>query len=566
MKNNILIYLIKKIKIPKFLIFWAMLISIIGTIIGLAIPIYTGKVVDQISNVNMNLILILIFIFISSSILEGVGIYLLSKSGEIIIYYLRLDLWEHLIFLKMDFFDDNESGKLMSRVIEDTNIINTFVSERLPSVIPSLITLIGAIIMLLLLDWQMTLLTFVTLPILLIIIIPLSNKVENISIKNQNEAAIFNSLLSRVLTNILLVKTTISEKIEIENASKNLRNLYDLGLKEAKIKSIITPIVSVVMLCVIATILGFGGYRVSNNIISSGTLVAMIFYVFQLTSPILSFSLLFTDYKKCVGASKRIYEIYQKDQEKNLGFKNNIEDDKYNISFKNVYFSYNNSTLIEDISFEANFGEITAIVGPSGSGKTTIFKLIERIYDIQYGEISINNIDIRELNIYSLRKNIGYVSQENLMMAGSIKDNLLYGLNNKLSEKNIQKSLDLSNSTKFVSVLSDGLNTNIGENGLKLSGGQKQRIDIARVLLRNPKILLLDEITSNLDSESESNIQRVLESLKKEYTTLIIAHRLSTIKKADKIIFIDDGKVTGVGTHNYLINNHQKYYEYVKQQ
>lgn len=566
MKNNILIYLIHKTKIPKLIIILAMLISVVGTLIGLAIPIYTGKVVDQISNINITMIILFVVVFISSALLEGLGMYLLCKSGEVIIYHLRLNLWKHLIYLKMDFFDDNESGQLMSRIIEDTNIINTFISERLPSVIPSLITLIGAVVMLLILDWQITLLTFITIPILLMMIIPLSNKVESISIKNQNEAALFNGLLNRVLTNIILVKITVSEKKEIKNASDNLKKLYELGLKEAKIKSIITPIVSIVMLCVIATLLGFGGYRVSSKAITSGTLIAMIFYVFQLTSPILSFSLLLTDYKKSLGASRRIYDIYQENKEEDINEKSFINRYQCNVKFENVYFSYKDKIVLEDVTFDANFGEITAIVGPSGSGKTTIFNLIDRIYDLETGSIYIYNKNIKDINIYDLRKQIGYVSQDNLMMMGSIRENLLYGIDNTYSEEKIRESLELSDCMSFVNKMNNGLNENIGESGSKLSGGQKQRLDIARVLLRQSRILLLDEITSNLDSESENNIQRVLENIKKNHTILIIAHRLSTIKKADKIIFVDNGKVTGIGSHEYLLKNHQKYYQYVQSQ
>ncbi|MCE5154971.1 ABC transporter ATP-binding protein [Staphylococcus hyicus] len=570
MQNNDLFNILTRVTWPKKLLFLSTMLLILNSIGTLIIPLFTGKVVDWISTNKFNTHLILLFLlfFLFNTILQGFTSYILSNIGEKIIYLIRLDLWKHIILLKYDFFDKNDSGKLMSRITDDTNIINSFISERVPSVVPSLLILCGSIIMLLILDWQMTILTFLILPIFLAIILPLGKKMESISIKTQNESSEFSGLLGRVLTEIKLVKISTSENIEIVKSEKNLKQIYDLGLKEAKIKSILSPISGLVMMITISIILGFGGYRVSTNAISAGTLVTMIFYVVQLTAPILNIGTIVTDYKKALGASKRISQIYTEEKE----FKQNYNDIDFrefkfeSIRFEGVKFQYNNTPVLNNLSFDVSHGDMVAIVGPSGSGKTTLFNLMERLYHINEGSIIVNGMSLYDIPLDLWRRKIGYVMQDNSMMSGKVIENLTYGLNYSVSMENIIESTKLSFCYEFINKLPDKFDAVIGERGNKLSGGQKQRIDIARSFIKNPDILLLDEATSNLDSESEMNIRKSLESLMKNRTTFIIAHRLATIKKASKIIFLDNGTITGLGSHEELFENHKKYKRFVLSQ
>lgn len=567
-KQNPLLYLLKKVDWPKKLVFTAMTLSILGSLSGLLVPLFTGKLVDTFNAESLDLRMVWLFIgvFLVNAVLSGIGTYLLSKIGEKTIYSIREKLWKHLINLKMSFFDKNESGQLMSRITDDTNVINLFISEKAPSVLPSLLTLKGSIVMLFILDWQMTLMTFLILPIFIGIMVPLGRKMGKISKDTQTEISRFSGILGRVLTEMKLVKVTTSEEKELEKTKGTLLGIYDLGLKEAKIRAIISPLSGVIMTLTVAVILGFGGIRVSSGAITAGTLVAMIFYVVQLSAPILNFSMFLTDYKKAVGASERIYEIYQEEAEKRGDDHNQPITNHQDITFENVSFGYEAHSVIKDLSLSIRSGEVTAFVGPSGSGKSTLFSLIERLYPIDHGQILYGNQPIDDISLKYWRQKIGYVMQSNAMMSGTIRDNLTYGVYSEVEEETLVHYTKMARCYDFIMAFPQGFDTEIGERGTKLSGGQRQRIDIARSFIKNPDILLLDEATANLDSESEFYIQQALNELMKDRTTIVIAHRLATIKKANQIVFLDKGQITGVGTHQELLASHEKYRHFVNTQ
>lgn len=567
-KQNPLLYLLKKVDWPKKLVFTAMTLSILGSLSGLLVPLFTGKLVDTFNAESLDLRMVWLFIgvFLVNAVLSGIGTYLLSKIGEKTIYSIREKLWKHLINLKMSFFDKNESGQLMSRITDDTNVINLFISEKAPSVLPSLLTLMGSIVMLFILDWQMTLMTFLILPIFIGIMVPLGRKMGKISKDTQTEISRFSGILGRVLTEMKLVKVTTSEEKELEKTKGTLLGIYDLGLKEAKIRAIISPLSGAIMTLTVAVILGFGGIRVSSGAITAGTLVAMIFYVVQLSAPILNFSMFLTDYKKAVGASERIYEIYQEEAEKRGDDHNQPITNHQDITFENVSFGYEAHSVIKDLSLSIRSGEVTAFVGPSGSGKSTLFSLIERLYPIDHGQILYGNQPIDDISLKYWRQKIGYVMQSNAMMSGTIRDNLTYGVYSEVEEETLVHYTKMARCYDFIMAFPQGFDTEIGERGTKLSGGQRQRIDIARSFIKNPDILLLDEATANLDSESEFYIQQALNELMKDRTTIVIAHRLATIKKANQIVFLDKGQITGVGTHQELLASHEKYRHFVNTQ
>ncbi|MBI5971714.1 ABC transporter ATP-binding protein [Staphylococcus caledonicus] len=568
--QNPLFFLFKRLSWPYALIITAIIISSLGSISGLLIPLFTGRLVDKFStsSINWNIVILFAGIFIVNALLSGIGIYLLSKIGEKMIYDIRSILWEHIIKLKMPFFDKNESGQLMSRLTDDTKVINEFISQKLPQLLPAVITLVGSIVMLFIMDWQMTLLTFIAIPIFMAIMIPLGRKMQKISINTQTEIANFSGLLGRVLTEMRLVKVSNTERKELNNAHYNLRAIYDLGLKQAKIVAIIQPISSVIMLLMIAIILGFGAIRIATGAITAGALIAMIFYVMQLSMPLMNLSTLVTDYKKAVGASSRIFEIMQEPVEPMTDLEPvaNVSITDGELAFEEVNFKYDVQPILNDVSFRIPQGKVSAFVGPSGSGKSTIFNLIERMYETEAGDIKYGEQSIYDIPVTNWRQKIGYVMQSNSMMSGTIRDNILYGINREVSDEELIRYAKLANCHDFIMQFDDGYDTLVGERGLKLSGGQRQRIDIARSFVKNPDILLLDEATANLDSESEQKIQEALEILMEGRTTIVIAHRLSTIKKAGQIIFLDQGRVTGKGTHSELMANHEKYRQFVSTQ
>ena len=569
-QQNPLFFLFKRLSWPYGLIIAAVIITSLGSLSGLLVPLFTGRIVDKfsVSSINWGIIGIFGAIFLVNALLSGVGLYLLSKIGEKIIYAIRSILWEHIIQLKMPFFDKNESGQLMSRLTDDTKVINEFISQKLPNLLPSVLTLIGSLVMLFIMDWKLTLLTFITIPIFVFIMIPLGRVMQKISTNTQSEIANFSGLLGRVLTEMRLVKVSNTERLELDNAHVNLKKIYHLGLKQAKISAIVQPISGVVMLLTIAIILGFGALEIGTGAITPGTLIAMIFYVIQLSMPLINLSTLVTDYKRAVGASQRIHEIMQEPIEPTEALSESkdeiVEDGE--LSFENVDFKYDVKKILNDVIFNIPQGKVSAFVGPSGSGKSTIFNLIERMYDIESGDIKYNHRSIYDIPLSKWRNKIGYVMQSNSMMSGSIRDNILYGINRKVTDDELIEYAKLANCHEFIMQFDEGYDTMVGERGLKLSGGQRQRIDIARSFVKNPDILLLDEATANLDSESEVKIQEALETLMEGRTTVVIAHRLSTIKKAGQIIFIDKGQVTGKGTHGELMASHEKYKNFVTSQ
>ncbi|AVP35709.1 ABC transporter ATP-binding protein [Staphylococcus felis] len=567
-ESNPLFFLLKKISWPTKLIIIAVVIASLGSVSGLLVPLFTGQMVDKftLDSINPTFIILLIAVFLFNAVLGGIGYYLLNKIGEKVIYAIRSVLWHHIIHLKMPFFDQNESGQLMSRLTDDTKVINNFISQKLPNFFPSVITLVGSLIMLFILDWQMTLLTFITIPIFALIMIPLGKLMQKISSNTQSEIANFSGLLGRVLTEMRLVKVANTEKLELEKAHHNLSAIYRLGLKQAKIAAVVQPISGIIMLITIGIILGFGGLRIASGAISAGTLVAMIFYVLNLSMPLINLSTLVTDYKKAVGASSRIYEILQEPLEEIDAPKQSETIPNGDLTFDHVHFSYDVKPILQDVSFNIARGEVTAFVGPSGSGKSTIFSLIERMYEISSGDITFNQKSIYHLPLTDWRRKIGYVMQSNAMMNGTIRDNILYGIERRVSDDELMHYAKLANCHDFIMEFEQGYDTLVGERGLKLSGGQRQRIDIARSFVKNPDILLLDEATANLDSESEQKIQDALNALMENRTTIVIAHRLSTIKKAGQIIFLDQGHVTGRGRHETLMKEHVKYQQFVNTQ
>ncbi|MGA4515497.1 ABC transporter ATP-binding protein [Staphylococcus caledonicus] len=567
-KDNPLLYLFKKISWPWSLIALSIFISSLGSLTGILIPLFTGKIVDNFTHGGINFYFIIIFcsIFILNALLGGIGLYLLIKIGEHVIYSIRKLLWKHLIYLNTTFFDRNENGQIISRITDDTNLINIFISQKLPSLFPTLLTVIGSIIMLLILDWKMTILIFTVLPILFLIMIPLSKIIQRISFKTQKEIADFSGFLGKIITVIRLVKVSNTEEQELKKSYKSLENIYMLGIKRAKIFALIQPLSSLTILLSIGIILGFGGIRVVEGAITSGTLVSMIFYIIQLSMPLTNLSTLFNDYQKAVGGSQRIYEIMKEKKENyNLCTSTKPFEDG-DLIFKNVSFKYKNLWILKNLNLYIEKGTTVALVGPSGSGKTTILNLISRIYSINQGNITINNKSIYDIDLTSLRKNIGYAMQDNNLISGSIEYNLMYGTNKKINYSELIEYTQMTNCHNFIQQLQKDYKTVVEENGKNLSGGERQRINITRNFIKNPNILLLDEITSNLDSNSELKIQRALNHLMKNKTILISAHRLSTIKSADKIIFLDNGVITGEGTHETLLNTHDKYRNFVLSQ
>ncbi|GLB61002.1 ABC transporter ATP-binding protein [Cytobacillus sp. NCCP-133] len=564
------ISLILSTKIPKTSLIIGLAASILTTLTGLVVPLLTKNLVDgfSVKSLSAPLIIGIGAAFIIQAIISGISIYLLSYVGQKVVARLRNRMWMKLIRLPVRFFDKQSSGQTVSRVVNDTSIVRELITSHFPQFITGIISIIGAISILLVMDWKMTLLMLISVPITLAIMIPLGRKMAKISRGLQDETATFTGHITQTLSEIRLMKSSTAEQNEEEKGLNGIDMLLGFGLREARIFAMIGPTMYLIMMTVIVMIIAYGGMRVASGTMSTGSLVAFLLYLFQIIMPITSFAMFFTQLQKAKGATERIIEILKQPLEEGQdGI--DIDISNHPIAIDQVSFSYSEEEpVLQNVSLEAQPGQMIALAGPSGSGKTTLFGLLERFYEPTAGEIRIGGTPIQHISLKSWRSQIGYVSQESAMMAGTIRENLCYGLEKpeSISDEHLWEVAKMAYADQFIEDFPKGLDTQVGERGVKLSGGQRQRIAIARAFLRDPKILMMDEATASLDSQSEGIVQRALTRLMKGRTTFVIAHRLSTIVDADKIVFIEKGRVTGIGTHYELTQTHELYREFAEQQ
>lgn len=562
--------LILSTNIPRAAFIIGLAASILTTIAGLIVPLLTKQLVDgfSVSSLSFSLAAAIGAAFIIQAIVSGLSTYLLSAVGQKMVASLREQMWRKLIRLPVPFFDQTASGQTVSRVVNDTSVVKELVSNYFPQFVTGIISIVGAVAILLVMDWRMTLVMLLSVPVTMLIMIPLGRRMAKISRGLQDETAAFTGDVQQTLSEIRLMKASNAEQLEEKQGFNGIERLLQYGLKEARIFALISPLMYLIVMAVIVMIITYGGMRVASGAMTTGALVAFLLYLFQIIMPITSFAMFFTQLQKAKGATERIIEILnQPPEETRKGIVLDIANKS--VRFVHVSFSYDEEEpVLKDISLEARPGEMVAFAGPSGGGKTTMFGLLERFYEPTEGEIYIGNIPIRDLSMESWRSQIGYVSQDSPMMAGTIRDNLCYGLENAeaISDDQLWKVAEMAYADQFIKEFPQGLKTEIGERGVRLSGGQRQRIAIARAFLRDPKILMMDEATASLDSQSEGIVQQALTRLMEGRTTFVIAHRLSTIVEADRIFFIEKGELTGSGTHEELIQSHELYRQFAEQQ
>ena len=569
-KNSLkpFISLIFSIGIPKSTLIFGLIFSLVTTITGLVIPMLTRQFIDgfSLAAVSRTLIIAIVGAFILQAVINGVSTYLLAYVGQKVVANMREKMWLKIVRLPVSYFDTQQSGESVSRIVNDTGIVKDLISQHFPQFVSGLISIVGAVIILFIMDWKMTLIMLISVPITVAIMAPLGSKMAKISKGLQDETATFSGNIQQTISEIRLMKSSNAENFEEQKGKTGIQSLLRFGLKEAKIFALIGPFMYTVVMFVIVMIIGYGGIRVAEGTMSTGSLVAFLLYLFQIIFPITSFAMFFTQLQKAKGATERISHILDMPLEEGQeGIEMDIRNEP--IQVHNISYAYNeDEPVIKDVSFEAKPGEMIAFAGPSGGGKTTLFAILERYYIPTSGAIMVGNTPVDEISLASWRSQIGYVSQESAMMSGTIRDNLCYGLNKEVSDDQLWEVAKMAYADEFIRSFANGLDTEVGERGVKLSGGQKQRIAIARAFLRDPKILLMDEATASLDSQSESVVQQALSRLMEGRTTFVIAHRLSTIVDADKIIFIEKGQITGMGTHAELTESHALYRKYAEQQ
>ncbi|GAQ00732.1 ABC transporter ATP-binding protein [Companilactobacillus pabuli] len=559
--------LINSVNPKKSLFIIGLLLSLVTSGASLIVPQLTKGLVDTsgLSKIDGKMLAVLILAFVIQLGFGTIGGYILRFVGESSVKTLREKLWAHLLKLPVDYFDDHKSGESSSRLVNDTSVIKDLITSQFPNFITGAIQLIGSMIILFFMDWKMAALMFSIVPIIVLILLPIGRIMSRLGRKLQAATADFNADASEKLSEVRLIKSSNGEQFEKQTGGNLIDKIFKVGIKDAKVEAVLQPIMTTVMLGIFVGILGYGAVRIQQGTLTSGSLVAFLLYLFNIITPVASFATFFSQVQKAMGSTERIQEILNTNPENTQGKILDVEGQTINA--QHLDFSYDpKHPILQNVSFEAKPNTVIAFAGPSGGGKSTIFSLLERFYQPDSGEIFIGKDNIKQIDLNNWRSQIGYVSQDSAVFAGSIRDNLQYGLDEKLSDEQLWHGLELAYAKEFVSNFPEQLDTQIGERGVKLSGGQKQRIAIARAFLRNPKILMLDEATASLDSESEEKVQRALDQLMVGRTTLVIAHRLSTIVDADQIYFIEHGQITGHGTHKQLMQDHELYAQYVNEQ
>lgn len=489
-------------------------------------------------------------------------VYILHYTSQKIIFNIRQEVFSHLHKMSLTYFDNNPVGRLVTRVTNDTETLNEMYTNVLINLFKDIFLLVGIIIAMLKLNYKLALITFLVIPLILIASIIFRIKIREVYRLVRIRLARINATLNENITGMETVHIFKKEDKKFKEFDNINKDYYDAAKREIKVYAIFRPTIEVIRSLGIALLIWFGGRDVLSGFVEFGVLYAFVNYLEQFFQPITDLTEKYNILQSAMASSERIFMILDKEEDiKNPATPKPLGNVKGKIEFKNVWFAYEDENwVLQDVSFTINPGETVAFVGATGAGKSSIINLISRFYDIQKGKILIDGKNIKEIDKYELRQHIGVVLQDVFLFTGTIKDNIR--LNNAdICDKKLEEVSKYVNAHNFISKLPKGYNEPVMERGATLSSGQKQLIAFARALSFNPDILILDEATSNIDTETERLIQDALLKLIKGRTTIAIAHRLSTIQHSDKIIVLHKGRIREIGTHQDLLQKEGIYYD-----
>ncbi|MBN1445888.1 MAG: ABC transporter ATP-binding protein [Candidatus Omnitrophica bacterium] len=559
--------LIGYLKPYKWQALTAFLLSVIIQAAQLAPPMIIGWIVDLAAGkgllLRLNLMLILLAgAFLLSAILSGVKTFILGRLGQKIIHDLRTDTYNNLQRLSLGYYDNTQTGAIMSRVTNDVNEVERVIVEGTDTFTVAVITLLGIIIILFKLNFKMALAASIPIPILSAITFIIMRRAHRIYRQVRKDLGDMNAILQDNISGIREIKSFTQEDYEERRFAAKSSNYLLSNMKAIRLWSSFFPQIMFFSSIGTVLVLWYGGRSTMiYGTPTPGEIVAFLFYLNLFYMPVRQLNMFNHMLQHARAASERIFEII--DAEPAIADAKDAvnlpEPVKGEVSFKNVYFSYKKGEVVlKDITFTAKQGEKIALVGPTGAGKSTIAGLIPRFYEADSGTIAIDGTDVKKIRLNNLSGNIGIVAQEPFLFNGTIFENIAYGKRSASMEE-VTAAAKAANAHQFIAALPNGYENEVGERGIKLSVGEKQRIAIARALLKNPPILILDEATSSVDVHTESLIQEAVERLISSRTAFIIAHRLSTIRKADRILVIDGGRIAEEGTHESLLKEGQIY-------
>jgi subfamily B ATP-binding cassette protein MsbA len=553
----------------------AALILVLVGLLTLVFPWAVQRLVDVVvagqNAAQLGLIALALFgTFVVRSLLSIASTYLLAWVGERVVVRLRRDIYEHLLSQSLGFFSEQRVGEIVSRISNDVLVIQYAVTGDLVGLLQQVVTAAGIVVVVGLMNWRLTALMALALPGMMLAAQLLGRQMRRISRLVQDTLADASATVEETMGGIRIVKSFAREDYEQARFSSKVTTLFDAAMRRTRLNAALGPLIGLLLYGCLVLVLWLGGREVLDGRLTPGQLVGFLFYAVLLIGPLGGFASFYGQVNSALGATTRVFEL--------LDAKPEIADAPDarplpavtgRVSFEGVGFEYDpRQPVLSDVSLEVEPGQVVAVVGPSGVGKTTLVNLIPRFYDPTAGRILVDGHDVRRVTLRSLRDQIGIVPQETLLFSDTVAANIRYGRLDA-TQAEIEAAARAANAHDFIlAELPDGYDTRVGERGIKLSGGQRQRIAIARAILKRPRILILDEATSSLDTESERLVQQALERLMRpdgaapRPTTFVIAHRLSTITNADQIVVIHHGRIVEQGTHQQLLAREGGLYRY----